>query len=301
MFSKFADFFIKNSKLTVVLIIITLLSWIWSYIIIPKQYNPTIIVPAFNVLIKAPSLSSDETKRLITNELENKLMEIDWVDEVFWVSADNYVWVMVKFKVWEDSEKAKIKLYQKMYQNLDLKPIWVEDPIIKTINPDELPQITYAIYYNDKNSIWIQDQAIYLRQIANLIKNKLKVIENVTTLDIVWGIKKNIVINLDLEKIESKNTDIMQVYNVLNKNNLSLPNWNFNLKNWERVFLETSWKINDIENLKKLIISNINWKIISSIFDFISFVINTQFVQTCFQIQSKTALFHKLNLVEKFV
>ena len=99
MFSKFAEFFIKNSKLTIVLIIITLISGIGSYIIIPKQYNPTIIVPAFNVLVKAPSLSSDETKRLITNELENKIMEIEGIDEVFSVSADNYVGVMVKFKV----------------------------------------------------------------------------------------------------------------------------------------------------------------------------------------------------------
>jgi len=35
---------------------------------------------------------------------------------------------------------------------------------------------------------------------------------------------KNIVINLDLDKIEAKNTDIMQIYSVLKKNNLSLPN-----------------------------------------------------------------------------
>lgn len=262
MFSKFAEFFIKNSKLTLVIIIITLLSGIGSYIIIPKQYNPTIIVPAFNIFIQAPSLTSDEIKRLITNELENKIMEIEWIDEVFWVSWDNYVWVMVKFKVWENVENAKIKLNQKISQNMDLKPIWVEFPIIKAINPDELPQITYSIYYDGKKDIWIQNKYIYLRQMANIIKNKLKIIENVTTLDIVWGMKKNIVIELDLEKIEAKNTDIMQIYDILQKNNLSLPNGNFHLHNWERVFLETNGKVNDINALKKLIVSNINGKIL---------------------------------------
>ena len=135
MFAKFAEFFIKNSKLTIVIILITLLSWIGSYIIIPKQYNPTIIVPAFHIFVPAPSISSLEAKRLITNELENKIMEIEWIDEIFWVSWDNYVWLMVKFKVWEESEKAKIKLNQKLSQNMDLKPIWVENPIIKAINP----------------------------------------------------------------------------------------------------------------------------------------------------------------------
>jgi multidrug efflux pump subunit AcrB len=39
------------------------------------------------------------------------------------------------------------------------------------------------------------------------------------------------VINLDLEKIESKNTDLMQVYNILKKNNLNLPSGNISNKN----------------------------------------------------------------------
>lgn len=266
MFAKFAEFFIKNSKLTIVLIIVILLSWIWSYLIIPKQYNPTIIVPAFQVIIKTPWLNSDETKRYITNELENKIMELEWIDEVFSISNDNYAWLMVKFKVWEDSEKAKIKLNQKMLQNMDLKPIWIEEPIIKAINPEELPQIVYGISYkcNEKSNCILssQEKYIYLRQIANIIKEKIKSIKNVTTLEIVWWIKKNLVINLDLDKIESTNTDILQIYDTLKKNDIDLPNWDFRLKTWERVFLEVSWKNNNIDTLKKLIISNNNWKII---------------------------------------
>ncbi len=265
MFAKFAEFFIKNSKLTIVIILITLLSWIGSYIIIPKQYNPTIIVPAFHIFVPAPSISSLEAKRLITNELENKIMEIEWIDEIFWVSWDNYVWLMVKFKVWEESEKAKIKLNQKLSQNMDLKPIWVENPIIKAINPDDLPQITYGIYYTpveNQKLLWTQEQYIYLRQMANIIKEKLKIIPNVTTLDIVWWVKKNIVINLDLEKIQWKNTDIMEVYDVLQKNNFSLPNGTFSLASWEKVYLETKGKIEDIETLKKIILSQRDGKVL---------------------------------------
>jgi hypothetical protein len=61
-------------------------------------------------------------------------------------------------------------------------------PIIKAIDPDELPQITYAISLkntNDKLQLTNQERYIYLRQIANIIKNEFKVIPNVTTLDII--------------------------------------------------------------------------------------------------------------------
>lgn len=264
MFSSIAKFFIQNSKLTVVLIIVILISWVWSYFILPKQYNPTIVVPAFNIFVNSSWLSSTDISKYIISPLENKIMEIEWIDEVYWIAWDNYAWVMVKFKVWENSEDAKIRLNQKINENLNLKPYWVSNPVVTTINPEELPQITYAIYYDNPNAsngeeLSIQDQEIYLLQVANIIKDKLKIIKNVTTLNIVWWIRKNIIINLDLEKIEAKNTDIMQVYSVLKKNNLYLPNWNFNLPNWERVFVETTWTLDDVESLKKLVISNISW------------------------------------------
>jgi hypothetical protein len=63
-----------------------------------------------------------------------------------------------------------------------------------TINPDELSQITYAISYKrpvsqetglKEDTLSQEEQSIYLRQTANIIKNKLKTLKNVTTLDIV--------------------------------------------------------------------------------------------------------------------
>lgn len=260
MYSKFANFFIQNSKLTSVLVIITIFAWIGSYIVIPKQYNPTIVVPAFSIMIEAPALSSDEVKKLVTDELENKIMELEWIDETYWVSGDNYAWVMVKFKVWEDKEKAKIRLNQKLRENMDAKPMWVGNPVVTTIDPDELAQITYAISYKTalgNQKLTEEEQSIYLRQVANIVKNKLKTLKNVSTLDIVWGAKKNIVVDLDLEKIESKNTDIMQIYQALQKNNLSMPAGNINLENGDRIFVETNGKIDSIEKLKKLVVAKV--------------------------------------------
>jgi len=263
MFSKIAEFFIKNVKLTFVLIIVILLSWVWSYTIISKQYNPTIIVPAFQVYVQAPWLNSSDTKKLITDELENKIMEIEWIDEIFSSSNENYVWVMVKFKVWIDKEKAKIRLLQKLDQNLDLKPIWVSDPIIKAIDPDELPQITYAITYknNNKNLLNTQERYIYLRQIANIIKQELKTIKNITTMEIVWWINWNLYIELDLDKLKAKNVDLLQVYEALKKNDISIPVWNIKNNN-ENTQIEIKSSYNNVEKIKKLIVSDINWNTI---------------------------------------
>lgn len=259
MFSNIAKFFIQNSKLTIVIIIVILISGLWSYIVLPKQYNPTIVVPAFNIFIEANWLKSSEISKLVVTPLENKLMEIEGIDEVYWLSGDNYAWVMVKFRVGEDLENAKIRLNQKINENMNLKPLWVSEPIITTINPEELPQITFAISY-----IWSElkeeDSYIYLRQISNLLKEKIKTIKNVTTLEIVGWYNKDIIVELDLQAIEARNTDLMQVYSALKNNNLNLYTWD--IKSDEKVWVFVNAKVENIKDIESIVISNNFWNIL---------------------------------------
>lgn len=263
MFSKIAEFFIKNSKLTLVLVLVSLIAWVWSYLVIPKQYNPTIKAPAFQIIIKTPWFDTHQNQILILNEMENKIWEIPWIDKVFWVIWENYVWVMAQFLQWEDKEISKVKISEKFDENMDLIPIWTQKPSITSINPDDLSQITYAISYtwNDlKNQKEIQ---IYLRQIANIIKNNLKNIENTTTLEIVWWLKKDIFISLDLSKIEALNLDIWYIYNKLKENDLKTPLWDITLNNGAKVALWLDAKLENIDDLKNFVIYNNLWKIIT--------------------------------------
>ena len=264
MFWKIAEFFIKNWKLTVVLVLVTLLTGLWSYLILPKQYNPTIVVPAFQIMVPSAGLDSEEISKIVVSPLENKIMELEWIDEVYWIAWDNYWAVMAKFHVGIDKEKAKIRLIQKIRENMLLKPIWVWEPIIKTIDPDELSQIVFSISIKNTpaGGLSKKEKYIYLRQIANIVKDKLKTVKNVTTLDIVGWYKKDLVVELNLAQIEAKNVDIMQVYQALQNNNLSLPSWDIITKSWNKIFVETEWKIKTKDELKKLIIWNFNWNVV---------------------------------------
>ena len=262
MFWKIAEFFIKNSKLTIVLVLVTLITGLWSYFILAKQYNPTIVVPAFQVMVPSPWLEADEISKIVVSPLENKIMELEWIDEVYGVAWDNYWAVMAKFHVWVDKEKAKIWLIQKIRENMILKPLGVQDPIINTIDPDELAQIVYSISIKWDTTLTQKETYIYLRQVANIIKDKLKTIENVTTLDIVGGYKKDLIVELNLAQIESKNVDIMQVYQALKKNNISLPSGDITSKSGTKIFVETLWRIETKKQLEKLVIWNFDWNIV---------------------------------------
>lgn len=260
MIEKITRFFIENSKLTLVLIISVFLLWIFSYLSIPKQYNPEIVVPAFEVWINAPGLNSNEVNKYIISPLEDKIMELEEIDDVYWFSRENFWWVMLKFKVWTDKEKAKIRLNQKLSENLDLKPIWVWNPIIKTIDPDELAQITYAISLKEN---WeTEDDLVYLKMIANQIKEEIRKTKDVTTIDIVWWYNRDLIIEVDFKKLESLNLDINSIVNLLKTNNKDISIWDLDLSNQENLQIQISSSLEDLEKYKKLIVLNKDEKIV---------------------------------------
>lgn len=256
MFWNIAQFFITNSKLTFVLVVVTFIVWIWSYFSLPKQFNPTIIVPAFQIEIPSHWLDAEQVKNLIISPVENLIMELDGIDEVYGYSYDNYAGLMAKFHVWIDAEDAKIRLIQKINENLNLKPWEIGTPKITSIDPEELSQITYAIYYipGENDPLSQKESQIYLRQIAHLIKEEVKILPNITTMEIVGWLKKDIIIELDLDSIQAKNTDILEIYEQLKKYQINTPSGEIVHQN-ERIFVWIESKVHTLDEVKNLVIS----------------------------------------------
>ena len=168
MLEKFTKFFLENEKITIVFISIIVFFGIWAYLMLPKQYNPSIVAPAFNIQIPVNWYSSTEASQFVARSLENKIKELEWVDKIMSYASDNFTSVMVSFKVWIPQEIAKTRLYDKMYSNYDLKPFEVQDINIKSIDPEELPQVSLALTYK-WDDLWDKETWIYLRKVHKLI------------------------------------------------------------------------------------------------------------------------------------
>lgn len=60
MIVRFTEFFLKNEKITWILILIISLFGFLAYILLPKQYNPSIIAPAFLIEVPAHGYTASE-------------------------------------------------------------------------------------------------------------------------------------------------------------------------------------------------------------------------------------------------
>ena len=124
-------------------------------------------------------------------------MEIEGIDSIYGVAGDHFSGLMVQFLVGVEKESAKIRLLQKISEISDIKAQ------VRAIDPDELPQISYAVSLSQKSTLGENEAAIYVRNIALNIEEQLRTIPDLTTMELVGGRKNNIVIELDPVKIES--------------------------------------------------------------------------------------------------
>ncbi|MDD2916567.1 MAG: efflux RND transporter permease subunit, partial [Candidatus Gracilibacteria bacterium] len=304
MLEKFARFFLENEKITIVLITIITFFGVAAYVLLPKQYNPSIVAPAFAIQIPVNGYESREASQFVAKSLENKIKELEGIDKIMSYSADNFTSVMATFKVGISQETAKTRLYDKMYSNYDLRPFGVQDIVIKSIDPEELPQVSLAISYTGselgerevgiypnesgfpvscisedprtcsnpnlpkadggvpqglENSRKPENQnvtGIYLRSIANSLKEELKLVPNTTVIDIIGGYENSLSIELDRTKIESSGLDIGRTIATLQA---SLTHASVgNMEGLDKTVLIVDASLNSKKELEGLLVSEVS-------------------------------------------
>lgn len=70
-----------------------------AYVMLPKQYNPSIVAPAFEIKIPVAGYTSDQASRFVVRELENRLHELPRIDKLYGYAEDGFAAVTVSFKV----------------------------------------------------------------------------------------------------------------------------------------------------------------------------------------------------------
>ncbi len=213
---KMARIFVVNSKLSILLLLSMFLWGLLSFFITPKQYNPEIVAPAFQIITEFPGANSKEVEELLSKPIEDRVSDINGVDEIMSQSIDGGVSIVtVKFYVGEDVERSKVNIIQKIYGNIDLKPIGAKEPIIKDINPDDVPVITVVLSSDNLTSINLRNEAIE-------IKEKLREVKNISNLKVVGGKKRQLNIVLNPAELNAKNISVSEIIKTLQDNNLRL-------------------------------------------------------------------------------
>lgn len=254
MLNNFVSYWIKNKKIMWLALTLVGLWWAWGWLFLPKQYNPDIVMPAFQLMIPAPWYTSQEIQRNIIQPLERSLKEIQDIDTTTSIASSNYAATMIMFEVWTSKEAAYTRLIDKLESNKNKIPFGIQNYQITSFDPDDIPIYTIGIMYT-----WWNSDSMNISQNRTIALDVIEQLKNVTevgAITLVWWESNNITIEIDPDAVSQQWVDIMQVYEVINKNNIRSMGWKYRADDTVRT-LTVDGTIQDIEDIENLIVNNV--------------------------------------------
>ncbi|MFH1283884.1 MAG: efflux RND transporter permease subunit [bacterium] len=169
-----------NSKLTPLLVIVSLLLGIFSVFMMPREEEPQIKVPMIDVYIPIPGYTPKEVENRVTNPVERQLSGLFGIKHVYSTSIEGASFITARFKVGEDLEASLIKVYHKIDSMKYSLPNEAMPPVVKSYTIDDVPFYTITFYSKEYSSYEIRSRIVP-------IAKDLQAINGVSDMNIIGG------------------------------------------------------------------------------------------------------------------
>ncbi|HPR50209.1 MAG TPA: efflux RND transporter permease subunit [Deltaproteobacteria bacterium] len=236
-----------DSNLPILLIILSLVAGGIALSITPREEEPQIVVPLADVMIMYPGGSAQEVERLVASRLERLLYQIDGVEYVYSMSRPGMAVVTVRFYVGQDREESLIKLYNKVFQNIDRTTPGITGWVIKPIEIDDVPIVNATLYSN-------RHSTFELYRVAQEVAASLEHVRNTSRITIHGGEKRSLYVYLDTERLSAYNLSPMEIMGAISLSNAQLEAGTFEQAN-ETIRVEAGPFLADVDEVSNLMIS----------------------------------------------
>jgi multidrug efflux pump subunit AcrB len=237
--------FLKGN-LSILLILISLAVGAAALLITPREEDPQIVVPLADVMVMMPGSSAAEVEQLVSSRLEKMLYQIDGVEYVYSMSRPGLSVVTVRFFVGEDREDSLIKIYNKIFQNIDQATPGIAGWVVKPIEIDDVPIVNVTLHSREHGT-----HELY--RLAEVVANKLQRIPDSAKISIHGGQKRVVHVYLDTERLAAYGLSAMEVAGALQMSNAQAPGGSFAQANRE-IAVETGPFLHDADEVRRLMV-----------------------------------------------
>ena len=237
--------FLKGN-LSILLILISLAAGAAALLITPREEEPQIVVPLADVMIMMPGSSAAEVEQLASSRLEKMLYQIDGVEYVYSMSRPGMAVVTVRFFVGEDREDSLIKVYNKIFQNIDQTTPGIAGWVVKPIEIDDVPIVNVTLHSDTADS---HD----LYRIAEEVAQKLQSIPDSAKITIHGGQKRVVQVYLDTERLAAYGLSPMEIVGALKISNAQMESGTFEQAD-RAIVVETGPFLQNVDEVRSLMV-----------------------------------------------
>lgn len=205
--------YFTQSKLTPLMIGASLLIGVFSVMNLAREEEPQISVPMFDLFVSFPATSPSEVEERIVNLGERKIWEIPGVEYIYSTSEADGALFIIRFQVGSNMEESLIKLYTKVYSNLDFLPPGASQPLIKLRSIDDVPVLALTFHSEARDPVSLRNVVSHVQRIVNTIPN-------VSETAITGGRKRQFQVFLDPQKLHERLLSPMEIQELIQQANV---------------------------------------------------------------------------------
>lgn len=251
MIEKFKEFkptswAIDNKTTVYLLTIFITIVGISSYMSIPKEQFPDIIIPTMYVQTIYPGTAPKDMENLISKPIEKQIKSIAGVKKVTSTSVQSYSAVVVEFNTDVDVPQAKQKVKDAVDKaKPDLPSDLPDDPTVQEIEFSEMP-ILFVNIAGDYD-------LAQLKRYAEALEDRIEAMKEITRVDIVGALDREIQINVDMYKMQAASITMYDIQSAVSNENISIPGGNVTMDDMQRS-LSVTGEFTNIETIQNLVI-----------------------------------------------
>lgn len=198
---------------TVMLTLTAIVLGVFFLVQLPVDLLPSITYPRIGVRLDAPGVSPDVAVDEITRPLEQAFSATEGVEQVFSQTREGRVSIDLFFRPGGNINQALNDATATFNRNRGSLPDTIEQPRIFKFDPSQLPVYEFALTSPSLS-------APELRVFADEeLARELSVVQGVASVDVAGGLREEVQVNLDLNRLQSLGVGLTDVLDELRDRN----------------------------------------------------------------------------------
>lgn len=248
-----SDLSIKRPVLTTCVMLALVVLGLFSIKGLGLDSFPKVDMPVVTVSVIYPGASPDAVEQDVIKKIEEAVNPIEKVREISSTSQDGLGTVTIEFEIERDVDKALDDVRSKVGQIRRNLPDTIKEPIIQKFDPAQLPVLSLIVKPDDKHKGMSNREVTRIAD--EFLKRRLENIPGVGKAEVVGGSTRNILVQVDPQKLESLGLTLPQVMTALGQDTMAIPSGNL-LTETREISVRVDAKARRVEDFNHVIVGN---------------------------------------------
>ncbi len=188
---------------------------IMQYLTTPKEKFPEIVFPYFMITTINPGTSPSDMENLISRPIEKELKGINGIRHINSQSLQDVSLIIVEFEVDADETRAYLDVKQAVDDaRTELPNDLYQEPDLRRIDVSEIP----ILFVNLSGDLGL----VKLKEYADDLKDQIEAMAEISSVNIVGALDREIHINVDLYKMQAADLSFTAIENAVKAENLTI-------------------------------------------------------------------------------